>query len=93
MIPPPPPPPPPHPAGDSQDICFSNSGCTGAQISASSARDCCVGTDDGLSYGSPGTCRECIGECSYVTCIDGESSYNKPLYCTMDNEDKELLKF
>ena len=57
-----------HIAGDcgSGDICFSNSDCTGAQISAGSARDCCVGTDDGLSYGSPGDCRECIGEYNYA---------------------------
>ena len=33
------------------DIYFSNTDCTGAQITASSARDCCVGTDDGFSYG------------------------------------------
>ena len=46
----------------SVDICFSNPDCTGAQITAGSARECCVGTDDGLSYGTPGNCRECIGE-------------------------------
>ena len=42
--------------------CFSNSDCTGALITAGSPRDCCVGTDDGLSYGTPGNCRECIGK-------------------------------
>ena len=48
----------------SGDICFSNPNCTGAQITAgsASARDCCVGTDDGLSYGTPRDCEECIGE-------------------------------
>ena len=45
-------------------VCFSNPDCTGAQITAgsASARDCCVGTDDGLSYSTPGNCRQCIGE-------------------------------
>ena len=42
--------------------CFSNTDCTGALITAGSARDCCVGTDDGFSYGTPGNCRECIGK-------------------------------
>ena len=32
--------------------------------SGPSARDCCVGTDDGQSYGSPGSCMitQCIGK-------------------------------
>ena len=61
----------------SGDICFSNPDCTGAQITAglACARDCCVGTDDGLSYGTPGNCRECVGECTcnYALFVDGEN--------------------
>ena len=58
------------------DICFSNPDCTGAQIPAGSARECCVGTDDGFSYGTPGSCRECIGEytCNYALFVDGETT-------------------
>ena len=45
--------------------CFSGSGCTGSVVVAPgpSASDCCVGTDDGQSYGSPGACTipQCIG--------------------------------
>ena len=59
----------------SGDICFSNPYCTGDQITAGSARDCCVITDDGLSYGAPGDCRECIGEHNkhYASFVDGET--------------------
>ena len=45
--------------------CFSGLGCTGSVVAAPgpSASDCCVGTDDGQSYGSPGACTipQCIG--------------------------------
>ena len=45
--------------------CFSGSGCTGSVVAAPgpSAGDCCVGTDDGQSYGSLGACTipQCIG--------------------------------
>ena len=34
-----------------------------------------MGTDDGLSYGTPGNCRECVGECTcnYALFVDGET--------------------
>ena len=45
--------------------CFSGSGCTGGVVIAPgpSAIDCCVGTEEGRSYGSPGDCTisQCIG--------------------------------
>ena len=45
--------------------CFSGSGCTGGVVEAPgpSAIDCCVGTEEGQSYGSPGDCTisQCIG--------------------------------
>ena len=45
--------------------CFRGPSCTGAVVTAPgpSASDCCVETDDGQSYGSPGACTipQCIG--------------------------------
>ena len=45
--------------------CFSELGCTGDVVEAPgpSASDCCVGTEEGQSYGSPGDCTipQCIG--------------------------------
>ena len=45
--------------------CYSNSGCTGVIVPADNAKDCCVGTNDGQSFGvGPGNCEvpQCIGE-------------------------------
>ena len=41
--------------------CFSNTNCTGAVVDAADQRDCCVGTDDGLSYHNGTNCHLCIG--------------------------------
>ena len=49
----------------SQGPCWTGSGCTGDTVPADDARDCCVGTNDGQSYGmGPGNCEveQCIGE-------------------------------
>ena len=55
-------------------VCYSNPYCTGARITAgsASAKDCCVGTNDGLSYRTPGNCRKCIGEHDYARFVAGE---------------------
>ena len=49
--------------------CHTSSNCTGDIVPADDARDCCVGTDDGQSYGvAPGICEvnQCIGESAYI---------------------------
>ena len=49
--------------------CWTSSGCTGDTVPADDARDCCVGTEDGQSYGvGPGNCEveQCIGEAPIV---------------------------
>ena len=47
--------------------CYPMANCMGDPINTlgTSARDCCVGTDDGQSYGIPNDCtiRQCIGNC------------------------------
>ena len=51
--------------GFSQSQCYNSSGCTGGTVPAVDAKDCCVGTNDGQSYGvGPGNCQvpQCIGE-------------------------------
>ena len=51
--------------GSTQAQCWTSSGCTGDTVPADDARDCCVGTNDGQSYGGgPGNCAvgQCIGE-------------------------------
>ena len=51
--------------GSAQAQCFTGSGCTGDTVPAVDARDCCVGTDEGQSYGAgPGDCEvpQCIGK-------------------------------
>ena len=51
--------------GSAQAQCWTSSGCTGDTVPADDARDCCVGTNDGQSYGvGPGNCAvpQCIGE-------------------------------
>ena len=54
--------------GFSQTQCYTNSSCTGDTVPAVDAKDCCVGTNDGQSYGvGPGNCQvtQCIGEMYY----------------------------
>ena len=41
--------------------CFTGTDCTGDQVPASSQRECCLRTNDGLSYNDGGTCTVCIG--------------------------------
>ena len=47
-----------------QDLCFTEAGCTGVSFSSSSARECCVSTEDGQSFQMNGVCvvTQCIGE-------------------------------
>ena len=42
--------------------CYTHTDCTGTVIEASNQRDCCVGTNDGLSYGDGDTCNPCTGK-------------------------------
>ena len=45
------------PSGSAQAQCWTSSGCTGDTVPADDARDCCIGTEDGQSYGGgPGDC-------------------------------------
>ena len=46
-------------AGLSQ--CYTVANCTGEEVAAADQRDCCVGTNDGLSYNDGSTCNRCIG--------------------------------
>ena len=58
--------------GSAQSQCYTSSNCTGDTIPADDARDCCVGTNDGQSYGiGPGNCEvtQCIGECLECACL------------------------
>ena len=51
--------------GSAQAQCRTSSGCTGDTVPADDARDCCVGTNHGQSYGvGPGNCEveQCIGK-------------------------------
>ena len=41
--------------------CFTAANCTGEEVAAADQRDCCVGTNDGLSYNNGSTCNRCIG--------------------------------
>ena len=41
--------------------CFTGSNCTGDQVPAVSQKDCCVGTNTGLSYNDTWGCTVCIG--------------------------------
>ena len=50
-----------------QSQCYTSSNCIGDTVPAVDARGCCVGTNDGQSYGlDPGDCQvsQCIGEIS-----------------------------
>ena len=50
------------PGGQAVSRYFTGSDCTGDLVPASSQRDCCVKTNDGLSYNDGGTCTVCIGK-------------------------------
>ena len=53
------------PRQQQSQTCWTSSDCTGDTVPADDARDCCVGTNDGQSYGvGPGNCAiaQCIGE-------------------------------
>ena len=59
-----------HTIGVSQ-TCYSQPGCIGdiVETPGSTVRDCCAGTNDGLSYSnSSGVCIEtsCVGKCTYM---------------------------
>ena len=42
--------------------CFTGTNCTGGEVVALDERDCCVGTDDGLSFSDGSNCSLCIGK-------------------------------
>ena len=42
--------------------CFTGTNCTGGEVVALDKRDCCVGTDDGLSFSDGSNCTLCIGK-------------------------------
>ena len=42
--------------------CFTGTNCTGDEVVALDERDCCVGTDDGLSFSDGSSCTLCIGK-------------------------------
>ena len=48
-------------AGKAFSQCFDSTGCTGSLVGAVDQRDCCVGTNDGLSFSAGGICTNCIG--------------------------------
>ena len=54
-----------------------------------------MGTGDGLSYGTPENCRQCIGENNYAKVINfvavGRVLSQSP-HCPMDNVDTNLSK-
>ena len=44
--------------------CFPQPNCVGSSFTMSSARECCAGTEEGMSFSEGGTCTftQCIGE-------------------------------
>ena len=42
--------------------CFTGTDCTGDEVVALDERDCCVGTNDGLSFSDGSNCSLCIGK-------------------------------
>ena len=53
-------------AGLSQS-CYTEQNCVGSTVEASTARECCVETENGTSFGEAGNCAvtQCIGESRY----------------------------
>ena len=47
--------------GEGFSQCFDSTGCTGSLVGAVHQRDCCVGTNNGLSFNNGGICTNCIG--------------------------------
>ena len=47
--------------GFSGEECFNSTGCTGSLVRVSSERECCVGTNDDLSFRDGVSCTNCIG--------------------------------
>ena len=39
-----------------EQLCFTSKDCKGTYTPMSTARQCCVDTDDGMSYAEHGTC-------------------------------------
>ena len=48
-------------AGEGFSQCYNDTTCSGSRAPAANQRECCAGTDEGLSYSSGGTCSACIG--------------------------------
>ena len=48
-------------AGEGYSQCYTSIGCNGSLVPAANQRECCAGTDEGLSYSAGGTCSLCIG--------------------------------
>ena len=48
-------------SGRGFSLCYITTNCTGSTITAGSQRECCVDTEDGLSFSSDGNCSPCIG--------------------------------
>ena len=48
-------------AGEGFSQCYSDTACSGSLVPADNQRECCAGTDEGLSYNNGGTCTMCIG--------------------------------
>ena len=48
-------------AGEGFSQCYNDTACSGSLVPADNQRECCAGTDEGLSYSAGGTCNLCIG--------------------------------
>ena len=48
-------------AGEGFSQCHNDTACSGSLVPADNRRECCAGTDEGLSYSAGGTCSLCIG--------------------------------
>ena len=47
--------------------CYLTTDCSGAAIAdQDNIRGCCVDTDDGLAWGSPGSCQICNGMINFI---------------------------
>ena len=47
--------------------CFTDAECGGSKVPVASARECCVETDYGLSFGDDETCTTCLGTAANCT--------------------------
>ena len=48
-------------AGEGFSQCYSDTACSGNLVPAANQRECCAGTNEGLSHSAGGTCNLCIG--------------------------------